>query len=97
MSKAKYLKGWILSMTMHRRRNLTTNKITKYKARLIINGDKYEYMLNYYETYVPIVTWFARCLVIVFAILFGWALHQIDFLLAYTQAPIEVDMFMELP
>ena len=97
MSKAKYLKGWILSMTMHRRRNLTTNKITKYKARLNINGGKQEYRVNYYETYAPIVTWFARCLVIVFAILFGWALRQVDFILAYMQAPIEVNMYMELP
>ncbi len=34
---------------------------------------------------------------IVFAIIFGWALHHVDFILAYTQAPIEVDMYMEIP
>ncbi len=34
---------------------------------------------------------------IVFALVFGWCLHQVDFVLAYTQAPIEMDMYMELP
>ncbi len=34
---------------------------------------------------------------IVFAIIFGWALRQVNFVLAYTQAPIEVDMYMEIP
>ncbi len=34
---------------------------------------------------------------IVFGILFYWALCQVDFTMAYSQAPIEVDMYMELP
>ncbi len=51
---------------MCRKRNLTTNEITKYKARLNINGGKQEYGVNYYETYAPVVTWFAIRLVIVF-------------------------------
>ncbi len=58
--------------------------------------EKQEYRVNYYKTYAPVVTWFATRLVIVFAILFGWALCQVDFILAYTQAPIEVDMYMDL-
>jgi hypothetical protein len=53
--------------------------------------------MNYYETYVPVVTWFAIRLLIVFGILFDWALCQVDFVMAYPQAPIEMDMYMELP
>jgi len=34
---------------------------------------------------------------IVLAILLGWAMRQIDFVQAYAQAPIECDMYMELP
>ena len=82
---------------MRRKRNLTTNEITKYKARLNLHGGKQVFGVNYYETYAPVVTWFAIRLLIVFAILFGWALKQIDFVMAYTQAPIEMDMYMELP
>ncbi|KAL7478586.1 hypothetical protein ACHAW6_004345, partial [Cyclotella cf. meneghiniana] len=34
---------------------------------------------------------------IVLAIFLGWAMRQIDFIQAYTQAPIECDMYIELP
>ncbi|KAL7450552.1 hypothetical protein ACHAXS_000232 [Conticribra weissflogii] len=34
---------------------------------------------------------------IVFALVFGWCLCQVDFVLAYTQAPIDMDMDIELP
>merc|ERR1712086_223710 len=82
---------------MRRKRNLTTNEITKYKARLNIHGGKQTYGVNYYETYDPVVTWFAVRLMIVFAILFSWSLKQVDFVMAYPQAPIEQDMYMDLP
>ena len=38
---------------MQSKRNLTTGKITKYKARLNINGGKQEFGVNYYERYYP--------------------------------------------
>jgi hypothetical protein len=53
--------------------------------------------MNYYETYAPVVTWFAIRLVIVFGILFQSSLRQVDFVMAYPQAPIEMDIYMELP
>ncbi len=58
---------------------------------------KQEFGTNYYETYVPVVTWFAIQLLIVFGILFNWALCQVDFVMAYPQASIEMNMYMELP
>ncbi len=73
---------------MRKKRDLTTNAITKYKARANINGGKQEYRVNYYKTYAPMVTWFAICLVIVVAILFGWAPCQVDFVPASMQAPL---------
>ena len=53
--------------------------------------------MTYYDTYAPVVTWFAICLLIVFAILFSWSLRQVNFVMAYPQAPVEMDMYMELP
>jgi hypothetical protein len=77
--------------------DLTTGKVTKHKARLNLHGGKQEFGTNYYKTYAPVVTWFAIQLLIVFGILFDWALHQVDFLMAYPQVSIEMDMYMELP
>jgi len=68
------------------------------KARLNLHGGgKQEFGANYYETYAPVVTWFAIPLLITIGIIFGWALRQCDFIMAYPQAPIECDMYMELP
>ena len=83
--------------SLWRKRNLTTNEITKHKARLNLHGGKQIYGMNYYETYAPVVTWFAIRLMIIFGILFKWSLRQVDFVMAYPQAPIEMDIYMELP
>jgi len=82
---------------LRRKRNLITNEITKYKARLNLHGGKQVYGINYYETYAPVVTWFAIRLLLVIVIILALASKQIDFIMAYPQAPIEMDMFMELP
>ena len=82
---------------MRRKRDLTTNEVKKYKARLNVHGGKQTYGVNYFETYAPVVTWFAIRLMIVFGIIFGWSLKQIDFVMAYPQAPIECNLYMDLP
>jgi hypothetical protein len=53
--------------------------------------------MNYFETYAPVVTWFAIRLMIIFGIIFCWALRQVNFVMAYPQAPIVMDIYMELP
>jgi hypothetical protein len=84
---------------MWRKRDLTTNKfkVIKHKARLNLYGGKQVYGMNYFETYAPVVTWFAMRLMIVLGIIFCWALWQVDFVMAYPQAPVEMDIYMELP
>jgi len=62
-----------------------------------LHGGKQIYGMNYFETYTPVVTWFAIRLVIIFGIIFLWALRQVDFIMAYPQAPIEEDIYMEVP
>jgi hypothetical protein len=49
------------------KRDLTTKKIKSHKARLNLHGGKQIYGMNYYETYAPVVTWFAIRLMIIFA------------------------------
>ncbi len=82
---------------MQHKQDLTTGKVTKHKARFNLHGGKQEFGTNYYKTYAPVVTWFAIQLLIVFGILFDWSLRQVDFVMAYPQAPIKMDMYMELP
>jgi hypothetical protein len=82
--------------SMRRKRDLTTNKIISHKARLNLHGRKQIYGMNYFETYAPVVTWFAIGLMIIFGIIFCWALCQVDFVMAYPQAPMEINIYMEL-
>ncbi|KAL7475408.1 hypothetical protein ACHAW6_001324 [Cyclotella cf. meneghiniana] len=82
---------------MRRKRNLVTNEIKSHKARLNLHGGKQVYGVNYYDTYAPVVTWFAIRLMIILAIVTKRVLRQIDFVMAYTQAPIETDLYMEIP
>ncbi len=56
------------------KRDLTTNKVTSQRARLNLHHGKQVYGMNYFETYTPVVTWFAIRLMIMFGIIFCWAL-----------------------
>jgi hypothetical protein len=82
---------------MQRKHDLTTNKIKSHKARLNLHGGKQIYRMNHYTTYAPVVTWFAIRLMIIFGIIFCWALPQVDFVMAYLQALNEMNIYMELP
>jgi hypothetical protein len=82
---------------MQRKQDLMTGRVTKHKARFNLHGGKQEFGAKHYETYTPVVTWLAIWILIVFGILFHWALHQVDFLMAYLQALIKMDIYMELP
>ena len=75
--------------------NLMTNRVKGHKARLNIHGRKQVYYINYYKTYVPVVTWFMIRFMITLAISLIWAMQQIDFVQAYAQAPIKCDMYRE--
>jgi hypothetical protein len=44
---------------MQCKRDLTTNEIKSHKTRLNLHGRKQIYGMNYFETYAPVVTWFA--------------------------------------
>jgi hypothetical protein len=79
------------------KRNLTTNKVKSHTVRLNLRSGKQVYGRNYFETYAPVVTWFAIRLMIIFSIIFSWALCQVAFVMAYPQAQIKMDIYMELP
>ena len=42
---------------MKQKRDITTRKVIKYKARLNVYGGKQEHGVNYLETYSPVVGW----------------------------------------
>jgi hypothetical protein len=56
------------------KRDLTMNGVKSHMARLNLHSGKQVYGMNYFETYTLVVTWFAIRLMIIFGIIFCWAL-----------------------
>ena len=81
---------------MKRKRDILTQKITKWKARLNLHGGQQDHGVHW-ETYPPVVNWFYIRLLLSQALANNWFTKQVDFVLAYPQADPECDMYMKLP
>jgi hypothetical protein len=53
--------------------------------------------VNFFETFSPVVNWFSVRLIFMLSLLSDWSTKQVEFVLAYPQAPIELDMYINLP
>ena len=52
---------------------------------------------NYWETYTPVVTWLSVRILLILSVLHDQEARSIHFTLAFPQADLDVDVFMELP
>jgi Reverse transcriptase (RNA-dependent DNA polymerase)/GAG-pre-integrase domain len=82
---------------MRRKRDIETRQVYKWKARLNIHGGKQEKGVNYWDTYAPVASWSSIRIVLIMAQINNWKTKQLDFVLAFPQAPVETDLFMEIP
>jgi hypothetical protein len=82
---------------MKRKRDIKTRAVKKWKARLNIDGSKMKYGTHYDETCTPVARWNSILLLLSMAAIHGWHTTQIDYVLAFPQAPVERDLYMEVP
>jgi hypothetical protein len=82
---------------MKRKRKPSTGEISKCKARMNVNGSKMIKRIHYEETYAPVVAWATIRFFLTLAVINNKRTRQLDFLLAFTQANIERDLYMRLP
>jgi hypothetical protein len=82
---------------MRKNRRIDTREVYKWKARLNIDGSKQTKGINYWETYVPVATWPSIRFIMAHTLLQRWHTRQIDYVQAYPQADIEVDLYMQIP
>jgi len=66
--------------------------ISKWKAHLCPHGGQQELGVNYWET-----NWSTVCLVLILSLLTGLQSRQIDYIQAYTQVPLDYDLYMRIP
>jgi hypothetical protein len=78
--------------SMKRKMDIKTRKVYKHKARLNVHGGQQEIAVNFFETFSPVVNWFYVSLIFTLSLLSDWSTKQVNFVLAYPQAPIEFDI-----
>jgi hypothetical protein len=83
---------------MKRKRRIKTREVYKWKSRLNIHGGQMLHDIHYWETFSPVVTWIVIRLILILSLLLGWHTRgQVDFVLAYPQAPAEAPTYMKIP
>ena len=82
---------------MRRKRRIATQEVYKWKARLNIDGSKQTKGINYWESYAPVAAWSTIRLILTLAYIHGWSTRQIDYVMAYTQADCETELYMKIP
>ena len=71
--------------------------IIKWRARLCAHGRMQTNGIIYWEMYSPVVSWTTVCLVLILSLIMGWHMRSLDFVMAYPQADIKMDIFMHVP
>jgi hypothetical protein len=87
----------IMAVWAMKRKRDPAGEIIKWKARLCAHGGQQTYGVNYWDTYAPVVSWTSVRLVFIIAVMMGWNIRQIDFVLAYPQATLKHNIFMKIP
>ena len=83
--------------SMRHKWQIKTQEVYKWKAHLNVHGGQQEHGVHYWDTYAPEVTWQRVSFFLILSILLGWHSRQLDFVMAYPQAPTEMPLYMRLP
>jgi hypothetical protein len=71
--------------------------LNKHKARLCAHGGMQQWGISYWETYSPVINMLTVCLLLILCNIHGLESKSIDFILAFPQADLDVDIWMEPP
>ena len=82
---------------MKRKRDIKTRQVKKYKARLNIDGSRMQKGIHYDQTYAPVASWKSIRLLLIMVAKYGWHSKQLDYVLAFPQAPVEKEIYMNIP
>jgi hypothetical protein len=87
----------IQAICSFKRKQRPDDSLVKHKARLCAHGRMQQLGTNYWETYSPVVNMVTVCLILLLAQIFKLDSKAIDFVLAFSQAELDVDIWMYLP
>jgi hypothetical protein len=80
-----------------KRKRLPDWLIAKWKARLNVHGGRHQHGVHFWETYAPVMNWSTVRQVLTLSLLNGFKTRQVDFIQAFTQAPLDCLIYMKVP
>ena len=87
----------IMSLWAFKRKRLPSGDLLKHKARLCAHGGQQQWGINYWETYAPVANWASVRLLLALSHIHGLESKSIDFVLAFPQAVLDTEVYMEIP
>ena len=87
----------ILAIWSFKRKRKPDGTIIKHKARLCAHGGMQQWGINFWETYAPVVNWLSVRTLLILSLVLGLETRSIDFVLAFPQADLDIDVYMEIP
>jgi hypothetical protein len=87
----------IRSVWSFKRKRKPDGTLIKHKARLCAHGGMQIHGENYWETYSPVVKWMSICTMLTIALIKKLHTRSIDFTLAFPQADVDVQIYMDIP
>jgi len=82
---------------MKRKRHIETQEIKKHKARCNLDGSRMKKGIDFAFSYSAVASWSVIRIVLALAVAMGWKTRQIDYVLAFPQAPLDKEMYMQIP
>jgi Reverse transcriptase (RNA-dependent DNA polymerase) len=82
---------------MRRKRRLVDGSVSKWKARLNVDGSKQIHGMNYWETYAPVAQWISIRSILCLSVVNAWTVKTFDFVQAFPQAPSEAELYIDIP
>lgn len=74
-----------------------SNRIVRFKARLVALGFRQQYGVNYFDVSSPVMEKKSVRLLACIAVEMNWELHHIDIVSAYLNSELEEEIFMTPP
>ena len=87
----------IPSMWVFQCKLYTDGLIQKLKAQLCVHRDKQVHGVDFSKSYALVVHWTTIQLILIISIILNWTTVQMDYTNAFAQAPLEEDIYMEIP
>jgi hypothetical protein len=83
--------------SMKRKRRVKTREVYKHKARLNLDGSQMQPGKDYDLTFAPVATWESIRVLLALVLRHNWKTKQLDYVLAFPQAPVERECYMRIP